>query len=93
MSLPIRSSALEAALFADAVSEVEAAAHQNIADALAGLVNASLFYWSEMPRARRSAEPDDFDMFAGLADVLSDTMEGISSGHLQALYCAREKAQ
>ena len=80
-------SRLRAALHADAGSEADAYAHQNIAADLAALMASSIGHWRALD-ARRDP-PDRALLFAGLADVLSDGLDGISSAHLQALYAAR----
>ena len=84
---------LRAAIYADAVSEDEAICHQNIADDLGDFVHTAAGRWGASPAGFMAPVPDLTEVFAGLADVLSDTLEGLSSGHLQALHAARRAAQ
>jgi hypothetical protein len=83
--------ALRAKIYADEISEVAAHAHENLAEDLSALVEASLNHWRALPSAH--SQPDRRLLFAGLADVLSDSLPGISSGHLQAIDDARETAR
>ncbi len=80
---------LRAAIYADSVGEIEACAHENIADEIDLLVKASLSHWRTIPGMSALPQPDSALLFAGLADVLSDTLPRISSGHLQAIEAAR----
>lgn len=80
---------IRAAILAEAVPEDDAVCHQNIADDLGVFVAATAGRWRASPAAYREPAPDLPLLFAGLADVLSDTFCGLSSGHLQALNAAR----
>lgn len=82
-----------AQIYADAVSRSEAAAHQNIADDIIELIISTLLNWGSLPRACLADPPDVEDLFAEIADLLSDAMDGISSGHLKALNAARGISQ
>ena len=84
---------IRAAIYSDAVSEEDALCHQNIAADLCDFVAGAAGEWSHSPAGFMAASPELAPLFAGLADVLSDFLEGISSGHLQALYAARRAAQ
>ena len=85
MLAPPTRTVIRAALLADERAEDDAVCHQNIADDLSSLVDATTSHWRHSPAALTLTEPTPSLLFASLADVLADLLEGLSSGHLQAL--------
>ena len=90
MLAPSSQPVIRATLLADERAEDDAVCHQNIADDLSGLIAATMSHWRHNPAALILTEPAPGLLFASLADVLAELLEGLSSGYLQALYAARK---
>jgi hypothetical protein len=80
---------IKAVIYGARVSEVEQHAHENIAKLTADFISAVRAEWIGAVGSVGVLIQDESLMVASVADVLSDCLEGLSSGHLQALRAVR----